>query len=286
MSLIEPFFVDQRVGCVAVRKRANTDPEYQGLHYDTHGVVWYRHGVYSADGWNVRPEDAAEARRVCAEMNASAAEPHEIPAREEGSFNEAPNSVEHSEPVERVIEVLAKPGVAEKLIERLQNEEPVEWNQPPAPTDAKGEVERLRDLVRHQRAELHEVDLISDEEYAALAMMGKDSVARLESYDAMRRQIADLTTQLTALREAAEGEWKPIETSPKNGSRFLAWRDGEVFTVSWYPPWEGSNGLVLGGQSWHFADWSFPTHWRPELVGPHLDAALAQSTNTKGEVSL
>jgi hypothetical protein len=30
------------------------------------------------------------------------------------------------------------------------------------------QVERLRDLVRQQRAELHRVDLISDEEYAEL----------------------------------------------------------------------------------------------------------------------
>lgn len=33
------YFVDDRCGCVAVRDRLNTDPEYQGLHSDTPGVV-------------------------------------------------------------------------------------------------------------------------------------------------------------------------------------------------------------------------------------------------------
>lgn len=37
---MEPrFFVDDRAGCVAVRDRTLTDPEYQGLHEDTEGVV-------------------------------------------------------------------------------------------------------------------------------------------------------------------------------------------------------------------------------------------------------
>jgi hypothetical protein len=33
------YFVDERIGCIAVRDRAKTDPEYPGLHPDTEGVV-------------------------------------------------------------------------------------------------------------------------------------------------------------------------------------------------------------------------------------------------------
>ncbi len=40
----ERYFVEERSGCIAVRDRENTDPEYQGLHADTEGVVWYEHG--------------------------------------------------------------------------------------------------------------------------------------------------------------------------------------------------------------------------------------------------
>lgn len=52
-------------------------------------------------------------------------------------------------------------------------------------------IERLFDLVRHQRAELHEADLISDEEYAALAT-ATGSVDRLHKYDDMRERIIAL----------------------------------------------------------------------------------------------
>ncbi len=39
------FFVDERSGCIAVRDRLNTDPDYPGLHADTAGVVWFEFGV-------------------------------------------------------------------------------------------------------------------------------------------------------------------------------------------------------------------------------------------------
>ncbi len=35
----ERFYVDRRVGCIAVRDRTKIDPEYPGLHPDTEGVV-------------------------------------------------------------------------------------------------------------------------------------------------------------------------------------------------------------------------------------------------------
>lgn len=41
MKAQERFFVDERSGCIAVRDREQTDPEYQGLHSDTEGVVWF-----------------------------------------------------------------------------------------------------------------------------------------------------------------------------------------------------------------------------------------------------
>jgi len=43
---MERFFVDERTGCMAVRDSINTDPEYQGLHSYTEGVVKYWSGVY------------------------------------------------------------------------------------------------------------------------------------------------------------------------------------------------------------------------------------------------
>lgn len=43
------YFVDERSGCIAVRDRTLTDPEYSGLHSDTTGVVGYWHGTYTSE---------------------------------------------------------------------------------------------------------------------------------------------------------------------------------------------------------------------------------------------
>lgn len=54
--------------------------------------------------------------------------------------------------------------------------------------------QRLFDLVRHQRNELHEAGLITDEEYVELIDSGDvgGSVKRLEGYDAMKRRLTDV----------------------------------------------------------------------------------------------
>lgn len=49
---------------------------------------------------------------------------------------------------------------------------------------------RLLDLVRQTRSQLHEGELISDEEYVALTMIGSASARRLEDYDDLRAQLA------------------------------------------------------------------------------------------------
>lgn len=47
--------------------------------------------------------------------------------------------------------------------------------------------QRLFDLVRHQRAELHDEGLITDEEYAMLASE-QGAVERLETYDELVKE--------------------------------------------------------------------------------------------------
>jgi hypothetical protein len=60
--------------------------------------------------------------------------------------------------------------------------------------------QRLMDLVRHQRMELLDADLITREEYAALAQE-QGAVARLESYDQVREKMAHLDSDLRAVQE-------------------------------------------------------------------------------------
>ncbi len=69
-------------------------------------------------------------------------------------------------------------------------------------TSLRGQVERYHDLVRYQRAELHEAGLITDEEYAKLLSDPK-SVDRLEGYDATKSQ---LSTALLANARLVEKE--------------------------------------------------------------------------------
>ena len=78
------YYIDHRVGCIAVIDRTLADPENNpGLHEDTPGVLWYKHGVlrdnlpcptcgYSVGThWEVPQEYVAYAEVLCHEFNAS-----------------------------------------------------------------------------------------------------------------------------------------------------------------------------------------------------------------------
>ena len=62
------YFIDQRVGCIAIRDRKNSD-DTNGLHSDTLGAVHYWSGVNGPEGWEV-PEDFCKAAKLtCDAMN-------------------------------------------------------------------------------------------------------------------------------------------------------------------------------------------------------------------------
>ena len=74
------YFVDQRGGCIAVRDRTLTDPDYQGLHSYTPGVVWYEHGEMQTEecptckcmrdrGWHLSEMVIRQAHEECARLN-------------------------------------------------------------------------------------------------------------------------------------------------------------------------------------------------------------------------
>lgn len=70
--------------------------------------------------------------------------------------------------------------------------------------EAKKETERLFDLVRYQRAELHQENLISDDEYVAL-LADSESKKRLETYDDMRQQLTTAKDLIEKLVGALRG---------------------------------------------------------------------------------
>lgn len=68
--MAERYFVDGRVGCVAVRDKDNTDPDYPGLHSDTRGVVAYWQGHKNInDEWEVSQEQDDNAKKICEALN-------------------------------------------------------------------------------------------------------------------------------------------------------------------------------------------------------------------------
>ena len=76
----------------------------------------------------------------------------------------------------------------------------------------------------------------------------------------------------TALRTAGlviEQDWQPIETAPRDGTRFIAW---------WQPCAQVPDGrwheCQWTGGGWYHPFFTEPTHWKPPPVdGPHLAAA-------------
>lgn len=80
--------------------------------------------------------------------------------------------------------------------------------------------ERLFDLVRYMRAELHGADLITDEEYAWISggssmanspQGGSPSPRRLEEYDQLKRENKKLLTQRDELIAAAKSLCNGLE---------------------------------------------------------------------------
>lgn len=69
---MDRFYVDKRVGCVAVRDR-NATEEYPtpGLHQDTIGVVAYWSGKRDekTKEWTVDPDQAFMAEKLCVLLN-------------------------------------------------------------------------------------------------------------------------------------------------------------------------------------------------------------------------
>lgn len=63
------FFVDERVGCIAVRDKFRTDPEYRGLHRDTEGVVAYRFGYQKNNQWEIFESDRLDMVFLAEQLN-------------------------------------------------------------------------------------------------------------------------------------------------------------------------------------------------------------------------
>ena len=77
---MERYFIDERGGCIAVRDNEKTDPDDNGLHEDTEGVVKFWMGEIktkhcktcgSGQGgeWKIKEEDRTAAKKLCDGLN-------------------------------------------------------------------------------------------------------------------------------------------------------------------------------------------------------------------------
>jgi len=70
------YFIDERVGCIAVLDRTKANCNTPGLNRDTSGVVRFWNGIYQDDEWHVPEQYWRLANDLCAKLN-----------REEDEFN-------------------------------------------------------------------------------------------------------------------------------------------------------------------------------------------------------
>ena len=66
------FYIDERVGCIAVREHVdNNEPESQGLHEDYPDVMayWMGEKEEGASRWRILDWQIEKATRLCDELN-------------------------------------------------------------------------------------------------------------------------------------------------------------------------------------------------------------------------
>lgn len=94
---------------------------------------------------------------------------------------------------------------------------------------------------------------------------------------ALHNSYLDLSATIKALR--AEREWQPIETAPKDGTTFLAYRSGIIMMAQWRKSHNGH--MANGGEGWFYPSWNPATHWMPLPAPPAIRARSASESIPK-----
>lgn len=96
-------------------------------------------------------------------------------------------------------------------------------------------------------------------EYSDAWLMARGESAERQLHAAASALIAAATHQ-----EQAPAGWQPIETAPKDGTKFLGYRRGEIAT-SYRTPRDDCEMWTFGGASGSFEFYPNlrPTHWMP-----------------------
>jgi hypothetical protein len=107
---------------------------------------------------------------------------------------------------------------------------------------------------------------------------------RLEAHKLNHHPLAEgiLAEAAARIRELeAQREWRPIETAPRDGTRFLgADAGGRVFvTYSDQEPDDGKHWAANAGWRQPFADWpAYPVEWMPMPISEVADRQRAEAS--------
>lgn len=83
-----------------------------------------------------------------------------------------------------------------------------------------------------------------------------------EELNRLKKQIADMST--AALAEKDDSGWMPIETAPKDGTKFLGFRDGRIADAYFIPRDDCEMWFFYGSSgSVQYFPQCKPTYWRP-----------------------
>jgi len=63
-------------------------------------------------------------------------------------------------------------------------------------------------------------------------------------------------------------DWQPIETAPKDGTRFLAYEDGNHYALEWCPDMPCGGGYWASYCGQYVTMSPEPTHWMPLPAPP------------------
>jgi hypothetical protein len=107
---------------------------------------------------------------------------------------------------------------------------------------------------------------------ARLAAKCLQETGSFETGQAIFRECADRIEELEAKLAQAQ-TWQPIETAPKDGTKFLAyWPDhlgngSDCVVTTWFGPWATGSELVFQ-TAFEWAHERNPTHWMPHAAPP------------------
>ena len=130
----------------------------------------------------------------------------------------------------------------------------------------------------------YRIEAATKEEWADRALRAERKLADTAiDYKKLRRRWAEVSQSNYQRAKSAEAKlaqaqtWQPIETAPKDGTKFFAyWPDhlgngSECVVTTWFGPWATGSSELVFQTAFEWAHERNPTHWMPHAAPPTQD---------------